>query len=73
MFRGKVIEARPKDLEFASRFWELARGLLEEGRIKCHRFGVDEGGRGLEGVLKGLQLLRERGVSGRKLVYRVVD
>lgn len=50
-------------------FWGLARGLLQEGEVRVHRIGVNEGGKGLEGVLKGMDLMRRGKASGRKLVY----
>jgi len=62
-------EARPQDFEFGKMFWELARSLLEQGKLKAHRPSVNEGGKGLEGALLGMQVMREGKVSGRKLVY----
>lgn len=64
-----VWEARPQDLEFATRFFKLAEGLLAEKRFKVHRPEVREGG--LEGVLGGMDDLRHGRVSGKKVVYRV--
>ncbi len=61
--------AKPEDFEFAKMFWDLSAKLLVEGKVKVHKPSVNEGGSGLEGVLKGLQLMREGKVSGRKLVY----
>ncbi|UNI21205.1 hypothetical protein JDV02_007215 [Purpureocillium takamizusanense] len=60
------IPAKPQDYEFAKMFWELARELLTEGKIKAHPRRVR---RGLEGVLDGLQELKDNKVSGEKLVY----
>lgn len=59
----------PNDEEFAGKFWLLTEKLLAEGKVKAHPSEVREGG--LEGVLKGLQDLREKKVSGAKLVYKV--
>lgn len=61
--------AKPEDFEFGKMFWEMTRGLLAEGKIKAARQDVNRGGKGLEGVLKGLQEMREERVSGVKLVY----
>lgn len=36
---------------------------------QVHTPAINEGGKGLEGVLYGLQLLKENKVSGKKLVY----
>ncbi|KAH6658211.1 chaperonin 10-like protein [Truncatella angustata] len=59
----------PGELEHAREFWELARDLLEEGKVKTIRPTVNRGGEGLEGVLNGLEELRQDRVSGEKLVY----
>ncbi|KAI8837928.1 alcohol dehydrogenase class-3 [Chytriomyces cf. hyalinus JEL632] len=61
--------ASAADFEFAKSFGELANRLLAEGKVKVHKPTVNEGGSGLEGVLKGLQLFREGKVRGTKLVY----
>lgn len=53
------------------RFSALAGKLLEQGKIQPHPHRVKEGG--LEGILQGLQDLREKKVSGEKLVYRVAS
>ena len=60
------IPAKPEDYEFAKMFWELSRELLAEGKIKAHPRRVRQG---LEGVLEGLQELKDNRVSGEKLVY----
>ncbi|KAL3963175.1 hypothetical protein ACCO45_000179 [Purpureocillium lilacinum] len=60
------IPAKPEDYEFAKMFWELSRELLAEGKIKAHPRRVRQG---LEGVLEGLQELKDNKVSGEKLVY----
>jgi len=68
-FGPQPYEAKPEDFEFGKTFWELSRGLLADGKVKVHRSSVNEGGKGLEGALKGLQVMREGKVSGNKLVY----
>lgn len=50
-------------------FWEISRKLLGEGKITVHRPSVNNGGKGLEGAMHGLELLRKGEVSGEKLVY----
>lgn len=57
------------DLDFGRDFWGLSRGLLESGKLRVHKFTVNEGGKGLKGALKGMDLLKESKVSGKKLVY----
>ncbi|KAF2187417.1 putative zinc-binding oxidoreductase ToxD [Zopfia rhizophila CBS 207.26] len=66
-----TFKARPEDFEFGKTFWELARGLLASGQAKPVRTTVDFGGKGLEGVLVGLEELRQGKVRGGKLVYYV--
>ncbi|KAF7879130.1 hypothetical protein EAF04_000329 [Stromatinia cepivora] len=68
-FGGTEIPAKPEDYEFAKSFWELSRGLLAEGKIKVHKISVNKYGEGFEGILNGMQALKEGKVSGEKLVY----
>ncbi|RAH49975.1 zinc-binding alcohol dehydrogenase family protein [Aspergillus brunneoviolaceus CBS 621.78] len=70
-FGETPMPAKPQDREFAARFWETAAQLLAEGKIKVHRPKV--GARGLEGVMEGLELLKQDKVSGEKLVYNVEE
>jgi hypothetical protein len=49
---SKDVPAKPEDLELAKVFWGLARGLLQEGEIRVHRIGVNEGG-GTGGRVEG--------------------
>ncbi|KAI0466968.1 GroES-like protein [Xylaria cf. heliscus] len=67
--KGDETPAKPEEFEFAKTFWEIARQLLEEGKLKAPRTTVNKGGDGLEGILKGLDELRADKVSGGKLVY----
>ena len=71
MMRERRMEPDPAAFEFAKVFWDLTAQLLEDGKIKPHTPSVNEEGKGLEGVLIGLQLLRERKVSAKKLVYTI--
>lgn len=65
----RAIPASAEDFAFAGQFWELARGLLADGKIRVHRPAVNKYGEGFEGVLKGLDALKEGKVSGEKLVF----
>lgn len=57
----------PKErFDSAVRFAEVVETLLSEGRIKPHPKEVRSGG--LEGILGGIQDMREGRVRGRKLV-----
>lgn len=64
-----MTEPVPEDYEFAKMFWELTRELLADGKLKTARPEVGRGSQGLEGVLVGLQELKQHKVSGTKLVY----
>jgi NADPH:quinone reductase-like Zn-dependent oxidoreductase len=66
---GKSWTADEEELAFSARFWSLAQELLEQGKIKTHPVEVREGG--LEGVLQGLDEMRQGKIKGKKLVYRV--
>lgn len=66
---GRDYPAKPEDREFGKTFWDLTRDLLAQAKFKVARTLVNQGGDGLEGVLKGLDDLREGKVSGTKLVY----
>ncbi len=68
---GPEFPASQEDFEFAKMFWELAAKLLADGKFKVHPPSVRKGG--LQGVLEGLQEMREEKVSGQKLVYRVSE
>ena len=63
------IPAVPENFEFGKVFWELSTGLLESGKVKPHRPSVNKYGKGLEGVLEGMEAMRAGKVSGEKLVY----
>lgn len=66
-----VVEARPEDFEHGKMFWGIAEKLLHENRFRPARQIVNEGGNGLEGVLFGLQYLKQGKVSAGKLVYTI--
>jgi NADPH:quinone reductase-like Zn-dependent oxidoreductase len=66
---GAEMPGNPDDFEFAKEFWELTRQLLANGKLKVARTKINEGGAGLQGVLKGLDDLKNNRVSGAKLVY----
>lgn len=68
---GLDYPAKPEDTVYARKFWELSRDLLSQGKVKVAKIELDRGGKGLEGVVKGLDDLREGRVSGTKLVYSI--
>lgn len=55
-----------EDFEFAKGWVEVVEALLTEKRLKPHPART---GNGLEGVMEGLHMLKEKKVSGEKLVY----
>ncbi|KAK4121612.1 GroES-like protein [Parathielavia appendiculata] len=67
-WRGTV-PGSEEDYEFGKMFWELARELLAQGKVKPARTDMNRGGKGLDGVLAGLKEMKEGKVSGVKLVY----
>lgn len=68
-FGKQEVPAKPEDEAFAKKFWALSRDLLAEGKVKVHKPSVNKYGEGLEGVLKGLDAMKEGKVSGEKLVF----
>jgi hypothetical protein len=66
---GMNFRAKPQDFEFGKKWWLVAQKLLYERKIKPHRVEVRPGG--LDGILSGLDDLKNGKVSGKKLVYRI--
>jgi hypothetical protein len=67
---GQGLFAPPKDeVEFARMFWNLTQQLLESKKLTPLKPEVNRFGSGLEGVLRGLDELKNDRVSGTKLVY----
>lgn len=62
-------EGKAEEREFATRFWAIARDMLAKGQIKPIRQTVNRGGSGLEGVIKGMEEVKNGLVSAEKLVY----
>ncbi|KAI0486356.1 GroES-like protein [Xylaria cf. heliscus] len=59
----------PEEVEFAGKFWNITQELLASGRLTPLKPDVNRGGSGLQGVIHGLDELRNDKVSGTKLVY----
>ncbi|KAI1259270.1 GroES-like protein [Xylariaceae sp. FL1019] len=68
---GTPYEANKEEVEFAREFWRLSQNLFEEGKLTPLKPEVNRGGKGLEGVLIGLEELKNDKVSGGKLVYTI--
>lgn len=68
--RGEnVFPASQEDASFAGAFWERSEGLLREKNLQPTRATINQGGKGLKGVIAGLEDLHHGKVSGTKLVY----
>lgn len=67
---GEVWPADPEDFELGKKFFSLTEKLLEQGIIKPHPLSVRHG---MEGILDGMQEMKDGKVSGVKLVYRIGD
>lgn len=69
IFQHEKFEAKPDSLAWAVKYLPIVETLWKEGKWKAHpqRIGIG----GLQGVLEGLQILRDGKYSGEKLVYRV--
>jgi NADPH:quinone reductase-like Zn-dependent oxidoreductase len=65
----KEVPAVPEDFEFGKMFWELSTKLFADGKVKMHKPTVDKFDKGLHGVVRGMQYMREGKVSAEKLVY----
>jgi len=66
---GNTLPRSTEDFEFAKSFFELTEKLIAEGKLKTHPDELRQGG--LEGVLKGMDEMKNNGVSGVKLVYNI--
>ena len=71
VFEGEEFAASKRDYDFAVGFVTLAERLLHQGCLKNHPVAVDRQGTDLEGVIRGMKLLKEGKVSGEKLVYTI--
>lgn len=68
-FMPATLPASREDYDFGCMFWRLSEQLLAQGKFKVHT--PDVRGGGLEGVLEGLEELKQGKVSGKKLVYKM--
>lgn len=67
-WNGSLVPPKLDELEFATGFATITEALLADGRVKPIKLVVNKTGDGLQGVLSGLDELRQ-GVSAMKLVY----
>jgi NADPH:quinone reductase-like Zn-dependent oxidoreductase len=68
---GEEWPASHEDWTFAKMWMELTEKLVSEGKVVPHPKRAEEGG--LQGILKGIEELKEERVRGEKLVYRIED
>lgn len=68
---GRDTPAIPADFEFAKEIFDITEKLLVEGQLKTHPAKI--GPKGLEGVLQGMEDMKNEKVSGAKLVYCVSE
>ncbi|OJJ35390.1 hypothetical protein ASPWEDRAFT_59712 [Aspergillus wentii DTO 134E9] len=66
---GTIFPADEELGEFAKKGMLILEDLVMDGKIQTHPVDVREGG--LEGILDGLDELKNVGVRGKKIVYRV--
>lgn len=71
VFGDTTFPVTPDEADYAVIFLELSRSLLETGAIKPVSPTVNKMGSGLDGVIKGLDEIRNGRVSGTKLVYTI--
>ncbi|RDW87922.1 hypothetical protein BP5796_03616 [Coleophoma crateriformis] len=69
VWRGQVAPPKVDEMDFANKFMEIARKLIENETIKPIKTTLNQGGAGLDGVIKELDELRAGRVSCTKLVY----
>lgn len=76
IFGGKVAldgaygrDARPQDRLFSTRAFAAVQDLLDRGLIDPHPVKIMPGG--WEGVMRGVDTIRNQAISGHKLVYPV--
>lgn len=66
-----VFPASKEDNDFAATWATLAEKLFKEGKVKPPKLDVNRGGSGLEGILVGMDELRNDRVSAQKLIYTI--
>ena len=70
-FGSRVLPASPEDKAFAIKFFDKIEEWLKEGKIGPNKVTVVPGG--LAGVSEGFRRMREKHVSGEKLVFRISE
>lgn len=65
---GRDFPAIKEEYDLAATYFRLNEKLMGEGKVKAH---PPKTGEGLEGVLQGLDEMRQGKVSGVKLTYKI--
>lgn len=66
---GYGVEASPKRRKFGVEWYKAMQELLNEGRLKWHPVKLLPGS--WESILEGLRMLKDKEVSGEKLVVKL--
>ncbi|GAP83760.1 putative zinc-binding dehydrogenase family [Rosellinia necatrix] len=64
------IKPKPELRSFGKQWFLTAQRMLDRGEVRPHPIRIGEKF-GLEGVLEGIEILRQGALSGEKLVYRI--
>jgi NADPH:quinone reductase-like Zn-dependent oxidoreductase len=67
--RGRAVSGKQDELDFASMFLELSRKMIENSTLIPINHTENSTGSGLEGAIKGLEVLKAGKVRATKLVY----
>ncbi|KAF9891548.1 hypothetical protein FE257_004015 [Aspergillus nanangensis] len=70
-FGDRDMPASREDFEFGKTFYAMAEQLMLQGKVRTHPEKVGENG--LDGAVKGFELMKAGKVAGQKLVFRVGD
>lgn len=65
------LEGDPELRSFGKDWFECVQRMFTAGEIKPHPTKL--GGKTFEDVIHGVELLRQRAVSGEKMVYHIAD
>ena len=67
-----IVQKREEDFQFWLKFWRMSEKLLQRQCFKPPPLFVNVGGKGFEGIVYGMQYLKQGRVSAGKLVYNSI-
>jgi NADPH:quinone reductase-like Zn-dependent oxidoreductase len=70
-YQKTIIRPSTEEVEFGIEFKAATLELVAKGSLKLVRTAVNNGGSGLEGVMKGMNEMRQGKVRCQKLVYTI--